>query len=356
LNKSSVFYLVLVMGLISTLVFACQSPAQTTLAPTVQPTTQAPLQPIVLKFSSPMPQGDPISIADIRALDKIEKESNGRIKFERYWGGTLIPFPKSVTEIQAGVADLGVCALAVAPSGFDVIKTLIQSMPAVSSAEEMRRINNEVAAKYPELYADFSKYGKPLAASFPGPFEVGIKKSISKWDDVKGMKIKATMTHIDIMNKLGAEGMDIPSTEVYLALSKGTVDGATMTQNQLQSLKFAEVTKFVVPMNLFDPAGMQRMMNLNSWNKLTPDLQKIFNDNAEFWSTEGNKELTKVNEEALTFAKAQNVTFVNLSQAEMDKLYALTDSIIRTKMAALDAKGLNATKIYTEMYDLAKKY
>ena len=50
-------------------------------------------EPIKLKYSSPVPENDPISIADKRILDKIEKLSNGRVRFEKYFGGTLIPFP-----------------------------------------------------------------------------------------------------------------------------------------------------------------------------------------------------------------------------------------------------------------------
>jgi TRAP-type transport system periplasmic protein len=319
-------------------------------------TKVAAQEQIKLKYSSPVPENDPISIADKRILDKIEKLSNGRVRFERYFGGTLIPFPKSVVEIKAGVTDIGLCALTVAPTGFDVIKALLQSLPAVKDSTEMRRVHNEVVKNHPDLLKDFSNYGKPLAVSFPGPFQLGVKNPIKKFSDLKGLKIKATLTHITIMNQLGAEGLDMPSSETYLALSKGTINGTTLAENQLKTLKFAEVVKYVVPMNLFDPSGMWRMMNIDSWNKLPKDIQKIFTDIGEEWGKEGDMELAKANEEGRAFAKQQGVTYLDLPKAEMDILYKTTDSIIRDKMSKLDAKGIPATKIYDEYYKLILKY
>ena len=84
----------------------------------------------------------------------------------------------------------------------------------MKDAAEMRRVHNAVLKDHPDLLKDFANYGKPLAVSFPGPFQLGLQTPIKKFADLKGLKIKATLTHITIMNQLGAEGLDMPSSEI----------------------------------------------------------------------------------------------------------------------------------------------
>ena len=97
-------------------------------------------------------------------------------------------------------------------------------------------------------------------------------------------------------------------------------------------------------------------MNIDSWNKLPKDIQKIFTDIGEEWGKEGDTELAKANEEGKAFAKQQGVTYLDLPKAEMDVLYKTTDTIIRDKMSKIDPKGIPASKIYDEYYKLVLKY
>ena len=67
----------------------------------------------------------PYSIADQHWIDKIAKETNGRVKIKPYWNGTLISSRESMREIAKGVADIGFVTPIYEKSGVDLTKATI---------------------------------------------------------------------------------------------------------------------------------------------------------------------------------------------------------------------------------------
>ena len=48
------------------------------------------VEPIVLRYAANYTELHPQAIADIAWMEKIEKETDGKVKFEPYWGGALM--------------------------------------------------------------------------------------------------------------------------------------------------------------------------------------------------------------------------------------------------------------------------
>ena len=77
-------------------------------------------------------------------------------------------------------------------------------------------------------------------------------------------------------NYLGAQVIDIQTTDVYSALGRGTVDATGWTQIGLVDLRwdeFPETTASNPPS--FPPRSRGVIANLESWNELTPEAQEI---------------------------------------------------------------------------------
>ncbi|MEJ2096872.1 MAG: hypothetical protein P8Y38_06980, partial [Deltaproteobacteria bacterium] len=93
-----------------------------------------------------------------------------------------------------------------------------------------------------------------------------------------------------------------------------------------------------------------------SWNKLPKDIQKVFEDNVEWFGLKV-EELVFANEETgINLAKENNVEFIKLPPAELDKVYAVVDSTILEQMRELDEKGLPGTEVYREIRQRIKEY
>jgi len=342
-GKLGIIFLVGIMLLILPLVFACTP-------------TPSGGETIVLKYSNPQPATSCWAVVDVKVLDKIEKETGGRLKFERYFGGTLTTFPQSVTDIANGVADLGTAFTSVAPEGFDIAKAVALNTPNMLSASEARRIHEEVKAKYPDTFVPWEQYGKPLSFAFDEGFHMSLKKPITTVDQLKGEPLKISIPHIPGFKELGVDCVMIPPSETYVALEKGTVDGLTTAWEMLESQRYGEVTNYHITLNLGDPAGMVRLMNWDSWNKLPKDIQKVFEDNYKYWGEESDKKVAELTKSGVEFAKSQGGTFHELAPGELQKLYDGLDRANSRNMKALDEKGLPATEIYKMCLELANKY
>ena len=93
--------------------------------------------------------------------------------------------------------------------------------------------------------------------------------------DLKGKKIRVQGTsQADLVTAFGATGVTIAFAEVVPALEKGVVDcGITGTMPAYKA-KWPEVTNTLFRLPVGFTAGFL-VVNINAWNKLSPDTQKL---------------------------------------------------------------------------------
>jgi TRAP-type transport system periplasmic protein len=314
-------------------------------------------KPIELTYASQYANIHPYSIADQHWIAKIEKETNGRVKIKPYWAGTLISSRESMREIAMGVADIGFVTPIYEKSGVDLTKAIIDFFFA--SAPEMNlKVFWDVYDKFPELRKEYETV-KIVAVNVGAPMRLMTTKKAAKTaDDLKGIRIRITGNALmRTMKELGMEPVGMPVTEMLESLQKGIIQAVIFSRGDYKALKLAEVVKYETENFLQDRgAYASRGMNLNSWKKLPPDIQKVFEANKDFWSLETYREAIKPDDEGLALAKKAGVQFVQMDKAGIQK-YEDTFEVENLKEAkALDAKGLPGTKIYEEIRRLVKQY
>jgi len=206
-------------------------------------------------------------------------------------------------------------------------------------------------AKYPQLTEEFTSAGiKVMAYASIPPYQLLLsKKQVNTTEDIKGMTIKASGDLAKVAIGLGGEGIVMPMSESYTALQKTTIDGVFAPYETLKSFRFAEVVKYALKLDIASaPAGHWGFC-LKSWNKLPADIQKVFEDNVE-WFGQKIEELVFAGEEiGIELAKKSNVAFISLSSAELDKVYTVVNDTVLSQMAKLDEKGLPGTDVYNEI-------
>ena len=115
-------------------------------------------------------------------------------------------------------------------------------------------------------------------------------KKIEKPEDFKGLKIRSySETSADIIQALGASPTTMSSSEVYMAIKNGTIDGQSSGQTAILSRKIYEVCKYFTTTN-HSYVGYLLAINDNSWKKLSPDQQKLVNEVAKEIRDEIRKE------------------------------------------------------------------
>ncbi|MBI4587346.1 MAG: TRAP transporter substrate-binding protein DctP, partial [Candidatus Rokubacteria bacterium] len=76
---------------------------------------------------------------------------------------------------------------------------------------------------------------------------------------------------------LGAEPVSLPVAEVYTALERGTVDAAITGTIAGFNLKWYEVTKHMVDLQI-GPVMIALVVSKRTWDKLSPDVRKALEE------------------------------------------------------------------------------
>jgi TRAP-type transport system periplasmic protein len=216
-------------------------------------------------------------------MDKVEKESGGRIKFEAYpamqLGGTPVQL---FDQARDGVVDI-VWTLPGNTAGRFPRAEVFELPFMMTDAEATSKAYWEYMQT---MAADEFKEVQVLALHVHGPGVVHtVEKPVKSVADLKGLKMRAPTRQVTkLMGSLGATPVGMPLPSIPDALSKGTIQGCVIPWEVVPSVKVQELTKFHAE---FDPAGgalytttFVMAMNKAKYNSLPADLKKIIDDNS----------------------------------------------------------------------------
>jgi len=215
----------------------------------------------------------------------------------------------------------------------------------------------EMAADWPSYWA-----GKDPAFDFLGSFPFGFTNTdyviwmyefggLEKMQELYG---KYGMTTIWIMKQIGAAPIKMPGGEIYLAVERGTLDGAEFSSPGIDwEMGFAEITKYWSVPCWFQPASQVGVMvNLKAYNSLSKEYQAILRyackaaalDAIAFYEGDSGRAIEKF--------IAKGTEIFKLDDASLRKLEDLAGQycLIQAKKSKEYAKLLKSQMEYLEEY------
>jgi len=277
--------------------------------------------------------------------DKVEADSNGRIKVELYpfmqLGGKA---PNQYDLIRDGAIDGGWVIPGYQPGRFPEAEAMEMPFMVTKSGEQASIAAWEFTQKH--LMDDF-KDVHVLAAHMHGPGLVHKKgEAIAGLDDFDGLRLRGPSRPATLLlKKLGAKPIGMPVPAFPEALSKGILDGGVITWEMSPSLKLDELTD-----SHTDVAGEKSLYNLYfiwAMNKkvyegLPDDLRAVIDANsglmASAWAGRAH-DTGDVDGEAAMRAAGNQIAEIDADTTAQIK--ALGDEVIAEWIVEADAKGLN---------------
>src|SRR5436190_3052294 len=129
--------------------------------------------------------------------------------------------------------------------------------------------------------------------------------------DIKGFKVRGNpIYNAFLTNYLGAQVINLPSTELFTALERGTVDLTAWTQIGLMDLNWDRFVKYRIQPDFFS-TDLHILMNLKKWQSLSPKTRQILQDVAakpEVESLEALQKLWQEEQAELTKRGIKTVT------------------------------------------------
>jgi len=205
---------------------------------------------------------------------------------------------------------------------------------------------------YNEAYGKFGmKYFNLGATTSESGFRTTAKTGpIRTLEDYKGKKMRTpARATIWILEQLGGAPVKMAGGEIYLAVERGTLDGAEFSAPGIDwEMGFAEITKYWSVPCWFQPASQVGMMvNLEAYNKLSPQYQAILRTAAKAAAMESLTFYEADSGRAIEKFIAKGTEVVKLDDASLKKLDEMAGEYII--MAAKERGGLFAKILKSQM-------
>lgn len=348
-KKSNLWLLILVVAF-PAMLFAAPGFAQ-----------QAP-KVFTLKYASdsPPPELNPYTAAQNAWMEEVERRSNGRIKFTRFWAQTLVPSADQLRAVGSGIADV-TCIL----SGFwpaDLPLSNVGWLPGITTDSWAGMMAlRDLIKTHPAFKQELEEKNriKFVTGSGVGPSGIISTRPVRTLDDLKGLRIISIAGPLsDWLQALGAVAVFITAPERYDALSRKTVDGFTGQPINITVFRYHEPAKYFI--DSFLGSGSHFLaMNLNTWRSLPQDLQKIIEETEVYGINEAARRFQyegypkRINE----VMKPAGVQFAEPSPADVIKAKKVAREVVWEKwIRDNEAKKLPAREIFTEFVKLYRKY
>lgn len=215
-------------------------------------------------------------------VKSIEEASGGRIAFEIFPAMSLGGAPPELySQVRDGVADIVWTLPGYTPGTFP--RTEVFELPGIHLSDA-RATNLAIQDLMEILLPDYVGVHPLLVHVHAGNalhFSDGTAASL---EDLEGLKIRSpSRTGAWMLEELGAEPVGMPVPALPQALSKGTVDAGLVPFEVAIPLGLADLTTSSVEMaegGRFGTSTFLFAMNLDSYNSLPSDLQRIIDDHS----------------------------------------------------------------------------
>lgn len=291
--------------------------------------------------------------------EKIEADSNGRIKVELYpfmqLGGSAA---NQYDLIRDGAIDGGWVIPGYQPGRFPEAEAMELPFMVTKSAEQASIAAWRFTQKH--LADDFSDV-QLIAAHMHGPGLVHKKgDAIETVEDFAGLKLRGPSRAATLLlDKLGATPIGMPVPAFPEALAKGVVDGGVITWEMSPSLKLDELTD-----SHTDVAGEKSLYNLYfiwamnkaKYDSLPDDLKAVIDVNsgefASAWAGRAHDLGDVTGREAMIEAGNE---IAQISVEETARISALGDEVTAEWIAEMTEKGLDAEMLVEDASGFVKE-
>ncbi len=229
---------------------------------------------VVLRYSNWLP---PTFHIHQRVLypyfEEIEKITEGRVRVELS-AGPLGPPPRNYQMVADGVAGIVWSLHGYTPGTFpmsELVELPFHSTDAEENSAAYWSVFKEVfepAGMHPGVHT-LSLNVQPAGQVFT------TSKPINSVADLEGLKIRSTNSGVaDALTLLGATPIGLPVTDMRDALSKGIVDGVSLTDEALYNFNIANLVnhELAVPGGLYN-ASMFLVVNQALWDQISAEDQ-----------------------------------------------------------------------------------
>ena len=324
----------------------------------VTPGFSAEQKAVTLKWAFPSPPTSVFEKESQWLAGEITKRTNGKVKFDFFWSGTLLKYQDMMTGVGKGVADFG--------QGSGLFSSTLHphwtTMNQVATGKDswvMQWASYEMIQTNPEIRAEFDKLNLvPTHGYGPGTEVFLFKKAATKLEDFKGLRFRTYGEAFPkVVSKLGLVPVNLALTDVYESIDRGVIDGAFAAMVRAHAMKWGEVAKhWSTSAYCQTTADVTTIINKTVWNSFTDETRNTINTLTKEFNNRVQKSLFDAEQQIRKELAASGVQFHRFSP-EVDALYLKTAREVTEEwFAKNDAKGMKTRAVFEQFMKVVDKY
>lgn len=294
-------------------------------------------------------------------VDEITKRTDGKVTFETYFGGSLLKAADLYPGLARGVTDIA----ASVPAAFNPNQYPLSGIALPFITENVYAATmafGEWARTSPEVEAEYKRGNARLLFGLPAAENVlWSQRKVETAADLKGLRVRTLLGPADVLTALGATAVAVPWTDAIELLQRGGVDAISTTPFE-QGVKegLPAIAAYLSSGGRMGPfAIVATAINLQSWNKLSPETQRIIDEVAAETVQMYMKEHGAAIDEAVEILKkpGNKVQVIEMDPVEEQRWREATQDMVYKKYADAAKKvGADGMALIEKYKQLVAKY
>jgi TRAP-type C4-dicarboxylate transport system substrate-binding protein len=312
----------------------------------------APEKAVVLRLAVPWPPGDPVTNNIQEFVDKFNAQAKGKYTIELHPSGSLLALGDSFDALKNGAVEMAGWPIGVFGS-IDPVFACAELPFAVNSVQGDAAFTVEMQPLYDKVMT--AKYNmKPLFCFTCLGLDIISVEPVKTLEDWKGLLCQTISPQTaKVVELLGGAGVAMDFSEGYQAIQKKVIEASLQSGSMMIMFKMNEVAKYVTSCYL-TPASIGVFLNLDVYNKMPKDIQKLIVDLGQEAQTSTNAFFVNVYSENYKTMADLGMTVYRLPKAERDRWAALLVPYADELLGQMDKD--TAQKLRTITSELDQKY
>ena len=281
-------------------------------------------------------------------VDKRLAAAGGKHKIEwtKAWGGTLIKIGSESKGIADGVADFGFVGTIFEAAKFPMQNVSYYAPFGTENIASVGGVINEMQKSIPAMGQAWTKNGLVyLGGTALDSYHIWTNFPLKSVDDLKGKKITAPGPAANWIKDTGAVAVAGNLNTYYEDIKSGVSNGVITFATGAWGAKVHEVAPYVTKVNFGSQFAGGMAMNKSRFDRLPPEVQKIFRDVAVEYEKRFAEAQSSTAAGLLQKMEGAGAKISELSPAERKRWADTLPPIAKTWAADLQARGMPGDQV-----------
>lgn len=225
----------------------------------------------------------------------------------------------------------------------------------LSNLDVYRKVH-EAVHDHPAVLEEFAAWNAmPYMSSLLPQYELMGKTEVpSTLSDLKGMRIRALGGTGDALDKLGASSVNMPASEVYVALDRGLLDGVAFPYYAHVSFRSYELGKWMTTNLAIGTTAFPVVFSKSAWEELPDQYRDLLTEAREVAYTELQSAILADEIKSLETIKAAGVEAIQFGEEDLAEFRKIGGKPVWDEwIAAREAGGQPGAELLDLVTDIA---